>query len=201
MLKTPKIRTAALAAALVATAVPALPNSAQAAWWGWRGGWGGWGWGGVGRSSLGTSQLRLWIRLSLLWRLRLRISRLCLRLPFLWLWLQWLRLSIRVRRLRPSHLCLCRILLAAPTRSGSARLSNPPCRLSVLSDADELGCHSFARVVRGGARDLIAKITGGGARDSNYNNSATAPARWRANRLRVSPSRPSWRRLDFCHRS
>jgi hypothetical protein len=44
-----KLRTAALAATLVAAAVPVLPTSAEAAWWGWRGGWGGWrgGWGGA----------------------------------------------------------------------------------------------------------------------------------------------------------
>lgn len=41
----PKLRTAALTAALMTAAVPALPNSANAAW-----GWGhhGWGWGGFG---------------------------------------------------------------------------------------------------------------------------------------------------------
>jgi len=39
-----KLRTTALAAALVAATIPALPTSAEAAW-GWRGGW---GWGGVG---------------------------------------------------------------------------------------------------------------------------------------------------------
>jgi hypothetical protein len=42
----PKLRTTALAAALMAGTVVSLPSSAQAQW-GWRGGW-GWGWGGVG---------------------------------------------------------------------------------------------------------------------------------------------------------
>jgi hypothetical protein len=44
-----KLRTAALAATLMAVAVPSFSTSADAAW-GWRGGgWrGGWGWGGLG---------------------------------------------------------------------------------------------------------------------------------------------------------
>ena len=40
----PRLRTAALTAALMTAAVPALPSSAHA--WGW--GHGGWGWGGFG---------------------------------------------------------------------------------------------------------------------------------------------------------
>ena len=43
-MQVPRLRTAALTAALMTAAVPALPTSANA--WGW--GHGGWGWGGFG---------------------------------------------------------------------------------------------------------------------------------------------------------
>src|SRR6516165_8597670 len=60
--------------------------------------------------------------------------------------------------------------------------------------------------------DKTPKITSGGpsrsdvrgtrrkiVRGSSYNNGAARPARWRANRLRISPSHPSWRRPGLCH--
>jgi hypothetical protein len=40
-----RLRTAALAVALMAATVPSMTAPADAAWGGWRGGW---GWGGVG---------------------------------------------------------------------------------------------------------------------------------------------------------
>ena len=43
--KSRRLRTAALAVALMAATVPSMIVPADAAWGGWRGGW---GWGGVG---------------------------------------------------------------------------------------------------------------------------------------------------------
>ncbi len=45
-----KLRTATLAAALLAASIPSLPSTAQARPFGFHGGWGhgGWGWGGAG---------------------------------------------------------------------------------------------------------------------------------------------------------
>src|SRR6516225_8162568 len=83
-------------------------------------------------------------------------------------------------------------------------LEQPPwtlLRATAHADARNALLWLIAKITSGGTSRNDVHGTGGNVvRGSSYNNGAARPARWRANRLRISPSHPSRRRLGFCHR-